>query len=122
MGVVLRASDPRRPAVWQNRKLLQLALAIVIFVLAIVILGVASGKYLYSSNDESQIFNGTVLKVGAQGSEACFAYSSGSARTRVCNQLFTSGVSIHKGEKVSFVIVTLHQGDITSHGFLVLIP
>ena len=123
MGVVwLKVSDARRLDLWSNWIRLRSALVIVIIVIAVLIIGFTSGRYLYSNNAESQIFTGKVLKVGVQGSEACFAYRIGSTKTRACNQLFTSGVSIHENEIVTFLIAALHQGGITSHGFVVLNP
>jgi hypothetical protein len=76
---------------------------------------------LFSSSAATQIYTGKVLQVGAQNSEACLAYTKGSTGTKVCNHLFTSGkVSIQASQTVTFFIVTLHQGGITSQGFVVL--
>jgi hypothetical protein len=97
------------------------ALRVVVIVIAVLISGLISGRYLFSSNAASQIYTGTVLKVGMERNEVCFAYVNGSTRTSVCNQLFTSGrVSIQEGQEVTFFIVTILHGGITSHGFVVL--
>jgi hypothetical protein len=81
-----------------------------------------------SSMDESlfkQRCNPDLYRKGTEGwrpkFRSLFAYTKGSTRTKVCNQLFTSGkVSIQAGQTVTFFIVTLHQGGITSQGYVVL--
>ncbi len=84
---------------------------IVLYVACTFLVGFAIGAWLFSANSTStpQTYNGTIVKVDAQGLEACIAFPSSPAPC-TSDPVYTTGrASLQPGEHVVFQWVPYEQ-------------